>query len=107
MFERPKDVFDGSPAHFHGIGLSIKSLLYIVHHILVLPAPDATVLARRALIPLRTTRASTRPVNVDLEASLIGGEAMNCSLPRWTLVFVISSDVDEVGLVVATRSLRV
>lgn len=100
-------MLNGPSAHLHGIGLAIKSLLYSVHHVLVLPAPDATVLARRALTLQRTTRATTRPVHVDLQAPLIGGEAMNGPLPRWTLVFVISSDVNEVGLVVATRSLRV
>lgn len=56
------------------------AFLYLLHYRLVLPAPDATIAASVHWSSSHTAEANAAPVDTNLDATPICGEAMNNSL---------------------------
>src|SRR5918998_1640264 len=74
---------------------------------LVLPASDPALLARRAVDPERASRAAARPVKADRLTALVGGVAVGEHLTRWTAIAVAGGLVNEVVLAKAPLGHRV
>ena len=100
-------MLDRSPAKRHGLGLPVESALYGLEDRLVLPARDAPVVTRRALRLDWALRAGTAPIAAQLQAVLFAREAVDRTLARRALVFVVLGDVDEVALVEAALRLGI
>ena len=105
--DRTERMLDEAAPGPHGVGHAVEPGLHPVEHVLILPAPDAPQLGRRALGSERTGEASAQ---VAIEVEVFGVIRTAIGLGefglRRTSVMVLFGVVDEVLLTETPIRLR-
>src|SRR5258708_10436277 len=100
--ERAERVLDRLAALTHGLGILVETPLHRLQYMLVLPAGDATLLARRAAVLDRAAAARIGPVAPQLLPVLLVHVVERQPLVVRAAINIFLRQIDEVLLAEAT-----
>src|SRR6516164_8718071 len=89
-------MFSCLPTLTHGLRVLVEALLDCLHHILMLPSRDPTLLAGGAAILELAMAARIRPIAPQLLPVLLVREAVGQLFARRAAVYIIIAEIDEV-----------
>src|SRR5215475_11668569 len=91
-------MFDCLATLAHGLRVLVEALLYGLHHILMLPSRDPTLLAGGAAVLELAVAACIRPIALQLLPVLFVRVAVGQLFARRAAVHILIAEIDEVLL---------
>src|SRR5262252_6636178 len=91
-------MFDCLATLTHRLRVLVEALLYRLHHMLVLPSRDPSLLAGGAAVLKRATAARIRPIAPQLLPVLLSRVAVAQLFARRAAVHILFAEIDEVLL---------